>query len=344
MKKHVIFLSILLLSMLILSSCNNKQKGKKEDNGEYIALHETANTLFEVLPNTAIDSKYDITPEKVTLGKKLFFDKRLSKDKNQSCNTCHNLRTYGVDNNSFSQGDLGTLGGRNSPTVLNAAFHKVQFWDGRASDVEEQAGGPILNPDEMNMPSKKALVDRLLKTEYPELFKKAFPNGDNGVITYRKIQEAIASFERKLVTPSRFDDYLRGDKNALNSQELRGLKTFVGTGCVSCHSGKLLGGSTFQKFGVHQEYWKHTNSKAIDNGKFDVSKDEADKFVFKTPSLRNVEKTFPYFHDGSVPDLKKAVKIMGIIQLNKTLTENEVDDIVAFLSTLTGELPEDLII
>ncbi|WP_103864587.1 cytochrome-c peroxidase [Aquimarina sp. I32.4] len=341
MRKHIFFLVVLLFSVLFFNCRKEKTVDHSED---YIVIQENAKNLFGTLPTTAIDDKYKITPEKVALGKKLFFDKRLSKDQNQSCNTCHNLRTYGVDNNSFSQGDLGTLGGRNSPTVLNAAFHQTQFWDGRAKDVEEQAGGPILNPVEMNMPSKEALIKRLLETEYPKLFKKAFPNDTKETITYRKIQEAIASFERKLVTPARFDDFLNGDLKALTSQEVNGLKTFISVGCASCHSGKLLGGSTLQKFGVFQEYWKHTNSKAIDHGRFDVSKEEADKFVFKTPSLRNVEKTFPYFHDGSVPDLKKAIKIMGIIQLNQELTYKEVNDINAFLKTLTGELPEDLTI
>ncbi|WP_457617889.1 cytochrome-c peroxidase, partial [Lutibacter sp.] len=283
-----------------------------------------------------------LTKEKVALGKKLFLDKRLSKDNTQSCNTCHNLKTYGVDNLSTSPGNNGGFGTRNSPTVFNAALHVAQFWDGREPDVEAQAGGPILNPVEMAMPSEKVVVERLSKIdEYNKLFANVFPNEKNP-ITYKNIQKAIGAFERTLITPSRFDDFIKGDLSALTTEEKEGLQLFIDKGCVACHSGNAIGGNVFQKFGVYDDYWKYTKSKKIDNGKFDVTKNENDKYIFKSPSLRNIEKTYPYFHDGSVKDLKEAVSIMAKIQLNKDLSEKELNALVVFLNSLTAKTPETI--
>ena len=296
--------------------------------------------FFGKLPTVAENAKNPITKEKITLGKKLYFDNRLSKDNTQSCNTCHNLETYGVDNEPLSKGNNGELGGRNSPTTLNAALHITQFWDGREPDVEAQAGGPVLNPVEMAMPSEEFVVNRLSKIdEYVELFKIAFPDEEKS-ITYENMKKAIGAFERKLITPSKFDDYLAGNNDAINEEEKKGLETFINSGCTTCHSGSLLGGSMYQKFGLTVNYWEYTNSKNIDNGRFDVTKNEADKYIFKVPSLRNITKTFPYFHDGSVNDLSEAVSIMGKTELNKDLTDKEIESIVAFLQTLTGVLPE----
>lgn len=279
-----------------------------------------------------------ITEEKVKLGKMLYFDKRLSKEGNISCNSCHNLATGGVDNLSFSPGDDGGLGGRNSPTVLNAAFHSSQFWDGRMKDVEEQAGGPILNPVEMAIPSKEFLVERLSGIEaYKEMFAAAFPESG---ISYWNVQQAIAAFERTLVTPSRFDDYLNGNSQALTIAEKEGLKTFMNTGCITCHNGAMLGGNSFQKFGQFKEYWHYTGSDKVDEGRFEVTKNEADKFMFKVPSLRNVEKTWPYFHDGSVEELSEAIDVMARVNLREQLSEDEIHSIETFLKSLTGELPE----
>jgi cytochrome c peroxidase len=340
-----------LLALATVVSCANdeakpkqaaqKEVQQKEDN-KFAALDKQAKTLFAVLPKEAVNPDNAITPEKVALGKALYFDKRLSKDNTQSCNTCHNLDTYGVDNQSFSKGNNGGFGGRNSPTTLNAAFHIAQFWDGREPDVEAQAGGPVLNPAEMEMPSKKAVVDRLSKIkEYIEMFQKAFPDSKTP-ITYDNMKKAIGAFERKLVTPTKFDKYIAGDSKALNDEEKQGLQTYIDAGCTACHSGALLGGNMYQKFGLFGDYWKETGSKKVDNGKFDVTKNEADKYVFKVPSLRNVEKTYPYFHDGSVADLKDAVKMMAKLESNKELNEEQVNQIVTFLKTLTGEVDQSL--
>ncbi|MCB0380664.1 MAG: cytochrome-c peroxidase [Flavobacteriales bacterium] len=339
MKNKSIF--IYVLPFIILTGCGGEslQEVEVEKITEPSELLQKAKTLFGELPDVALNPENSITDEKVALGKTLYFDKRLSKDNTISCNSCHNLDTYGVDNLSFSPGNDGGLGGRNSPTVLNAALHISQFWDGRAKDVEEQAGGPILNPVEMAMPNEKAVIDRLSKIEeYNNLFAKAFPN-EKDPITYINIQKAIGAFERKLIVPSKFDDYLAGNENALNQQEKDGLETFTSVGCTACHSGNLLGGQLFQKFGLMSNYWEHTKSKKIDEGKFEVTKNEADKYVFKTPSLRNVAETAPYFHDGSVADLEEAIAIMGKIQLNKELSEAEVSNIAAFLKALTGSVP-----
>ena len=324
-------LSTLLTSLLI---ANVSSVSAEED---FTELGKTARMIFQPLPESAENVKNKSSDAKLALGKKLYFEKRLSKDNTQSCNTCHNLDTYGVDNQALSKGNDGGLGGRNSPTVLNAALHVSQFWDGREPDVEAQAGGPILNPVEMAMPSEETVVKRLSGIqEYPELFAKAFP--ENPKITYDNLKMAIGAFERKLITPSKFDVYLKGDDQALTSQEKAGLKTFIETGCVACHIGPLLGGNMFQKFGVYGEYWKSTKSANIDKGRFDLTKKESDMYFFKVPSLRNIEKTGPYFHDGSVADLKDAIKIMSSLQLKKELTTKQVDDLAAFLNSLTGEV------
>ena len=289
-------------------------------------------SLFRPLPDKAIDADRTITDIKIQLGKKLYFEKRLSLDKSMSCNTCHNLDTFGVDNKATSPGVKGEFGDRNSPTVFNAALHLAQFWDGRAKDVEEQALGPILNPIEMAMPDEESVVKRLeADKEYTQLFAKAFPK-DKKPLTYKNIGEAIGAFERTLLTPSRFDDYLKGDEKALTALEIKGLQAFTENGCTACHSGATLGGNLYQKLGIVKPF------KTEDLGRFKVTKKEADKFVFKVPSLRNIEKTGPYFHDGSVKTLPEAVKLMAKHQLGKELNEDQVNSIVAFLRALTGEV------
>ena len=346
MKKIIV--SIGLLS--VLASCSNEESKIEENNGEdiqkvveqYPNLLITAQGLFSVLPKTASNPENESTSEKIALGKKLYFDNRLSKDNTQSCNTCHNLETYGVDNKPFSEGNDGGLGGRNSPTTLNSALHVSQFWDGREPNVEAQAGGPILNPVEMAMHSEKEVMKKLIDLEeYKVLFKSAFPDSKE-LFTYDNLKNAIGVFERELLTPSKFDDYLAGNLTALTVEEKEGLNTFIGIGCTACHSGALLGGTMYQKFGAFGDYWELTKSKKVDNGIFDLTQKEADKYVFKVPSLRNIEKTYPYFHDGSVSDLGESVKIMAKLQLNKELSDKEITSIVTFLNTLTGELAEEL--
>jgi cytochrome c peroxidase len=342
-----ILMSIGLISALV--SCSNENNSiHKEGTKENIYLEAfpdlliTAQGVFSILPSEALNPKNESTVEKIALGKKLYFDTRLSKDNTQSCNTCHNLETYGVDNKSFSEGNDGGLGGRNSPTTLNAALHISQFWDGREPDVEAQAGGPILNPIEMAMHSEKEVMVRLaVIEEYQLLFKEAFPNSEN-LFTYDNLKKAIGVFERELLTPSKFDEYLNGDLTALSDDEKEGLNTFIGEGCIACHSGPLLGGTMFNKFGLFGEYWKLTNSEKIDNGKFDITQIESDRYVFKVPSLRNVEKTYPYFHDGSVNDLTESVRIMAKLQLGKELSDEKAKSIVQFLNTLTGEVRQEL--
>ena len=295
-------------------------------------------SAFQPVPDVVESKDNPITPEKVELGRMLYFDVRLSKNHDVSCNECHKLTQYGVDNEATSTGHMGRKGTRNSPTVYNAALHATQFWDGRAPNVEEQAKGPMMNPGEMAMPNEARIVRTLRSIpRYVDLFGRAFPEkGDP--ITLDHAAKAIGAFERKLLTPSRFDQLLRGDREALTQAELGGLRTFVTTGCQTCHFGPGLGGGMFQKFGLVMP-WRNTS----DQGRFELTKQDSDRMVFKVPSLRNVEKTAPYFHDGSVASLDEAVRVMGRHQLGKELTEPDVRAIVAFLDALTGPLPTEYI-
>jgi cytochrome c peroxidase len=332
------------VAVLLISIAGCKPKLSTNDftvDGGIDSLQITASGIFQSLPQQADNPANPITAEKVALGKMLYYDTRLSMKGNNSCNSCHNLSTFGVDNKAFSIGDDGLPGGRNSPTVLNAALHTTQFWDGRAKDVEEQAGMPIMNPVEMHMPSKALVEDRLKKDEtYKKLFAAAFPT-DKNAVSYGNLEKAIGAFERTLITPSKFDEFIAGKANALSKEEKDGLSLFIKTGCTTCHAGVALGGQMFQKFGIYGNYWDLTKSAKVDSGKITISKNAADLFVFKVPSLRNVEKTGPYFHDGSVSDLNKAISIMSKTELNKTLSDAEAKSIATFLKTLTGKVPED---
>lgn len=288
---------------------------------------------FAPLPENAATADYPLTPERVALGKSLYSDTRLSINNKLSCNSCHKLSTFGVDNEPTSPGHEGKRGGRNSPSSFNAALHVAQFWDGRAKDVEAQALGPILNPVEMGMQSEQQVVDRLkADPKTVEAFKKAFP-GEADPLTYPNVGKAIGAFERTLLTPSRFDQYLKGDEKALTKAEVAGGKLFVQTGCTACHMGATIGGQMYQKLGLVKEY------DTKDMGRFEVTKNEADKRFFKVPSLRNVAKTGPYFHDGSVKTLNEAVSKMAEYQLGKQLSKEQVASIVTFLGSLTGTPP-----
>lgn len=303
-----------------------------------LALSDAAQfkALFKPIPKVVDNPENPVTPDKVALGKKLYMEPRLSESGEISCNSCHNLETYGVDREPTSPGHEGKRGDRNSPTVFNAALHIAQFWDGRAKDVEEQALGPVMNPIEMAMPSQDKVVAMLKgDTEYPAMFAKAFPS-EKDPVTFENMGKAIGAFERTLMTPSRFDDYLNGDDAALSEEEQRGLETFVNVGCATCHMGVGLGGLMYQKLGLVKPY------PTEDTGRFKVTQNEADKFYFKVPSLRNVEQTYPYYHDGSVATLEEAVEKMADYQLGKKLNQQETSDIIAFLKSLTGELPKDL--
>lgn len=300
---------------------------------------ERANLLFDPLPEVASSPGNPLTEAKVALGKRLYYDPQLSRKGNVSCNSCHSLATFGVDNLPFSPGDDGELGGRNSPTVLNAALHVAQFWDGRAADVEEQAGMPVLNPVEMAIPGEDFLVERLAALPgYPEAFAAAFPE-DDPALTYENIRLALAAFERTLITPAPFDAYLEGDVDALDESQRAGLERFMGLGCAACHNGATVGARFFRKFGLNDAYWVHTGSTAPDQGRFAQTGDPADRYVFKVASLRNVAETAPYFHDGSVASLPEAVKIMVELQVGVDLTDRQAGEIAAFLESLTGEVP-----
>jgi len=339
MKK--LFIPVILAMIVFGFACKNKQ-GKVQISGiQADSVLLLAKNVFQPLPAEATNPENVLTPEKVLLGKTLYYDNRLSMNNTQSCNTCHNLATYGVDNKSTSVGDNGKLGTRNSPTSLNSALHFVQFWDGRMKDVEEQAGGPVTNPVEMGMPNEKIVLARLTGNDgYKKMFAAAFP-GEKQPVTFTNMRKSIAAFERTLQTPGKFDKFLKGDLTALNEKELKGCKTFMETGCTACHSGSLLGGNMFQKyplFGTHKEL---TGSTVDDPGKMQASKNEVDKYMFKVPSLRNVAETWPYLHDGSVKNLDKTIQIMAKGQLNKELTPQQNGEISLFLKALTGEIPSD---
>jgi cytochrome c peroxidase len=300
-------------------------------------LEERAKQTFKPL-SAQFDSKDNpITADKVALGKLLFFDKRMSKNQDLSCNSCHDVAKYGVDGTPTSSGHKKQHGDRNAPTVYNAGVHVSQFWDGRAGTLEDQAKGPVLNPIEMAM-KDGASVEKVIASipGYEPLFKKAFP-GEAKPITYDNFAKAVGAYERTLATPSKFDAYLQGDPKALNDQEKAGLALFMTTGCTACHSGEGIGGGMFQKLGLVAPV-----PGLKDEGRAKVTKKDADKFFFKVPSLRNIEKTGPYLHDGSVASLEEAVTFMGKYQLGKDLKTAEVLSLVTFLKTLTGPLPKDI--
>lgn len=339
----------ILIIMLIIAAIACQQKSAKDETttitGIYTkedsALVNTAKMFFKVLPELANETENDITDAKVKLGQVLFYDPRLSKSGNNSCNSCHNLSSYGVDNVPTSLGDAGKPGDRNSPTVFNAALHNMQFWDGRAKTIEEQAGMPILNPDEMAIPHKGFLVTRLHKdTVYHKLFVSAFP-GEPEPVSFANVRKAIGAFERTLLTPSRFDKFMDGDVTVLYTEEKAGLKIFIDAGCVSCHNGVGIGGGTLAQFGIYTDYRTLTHSRLDDEGRLLVTGENADRDVFKVPGLRNVDKTYPYFHDGSIASLDSSIQIMAKAQLNKTLSGEEVKNIVAFLKTMTGDIREE---
>lgn len=278
-----------------------------------------------------------ITDDKVALGRTLYFDNRLSKNHDLSCNSCHDLAKYGVDGQPTSAGHKGQKGNRNSPTVFHAAGHTTQFWDGREKTIEDQALKPIQNPVEMALKDEKAIVDVLKSIPgYAPLFKKAFAD-DKEPISAANAAKAIGAFERTLVTPSRWDKFLGGDQAALTDEEKAGFNRFSSVGCISCHSGTYLGGSDFKKLG----FVKPWTGKTDDVGRMAVTKDEADKLAFKVPSLRNVEKTAPYFHDGSVATLDEAIKLMAKHQIGKELSDDDARSIATFLKALTGDLPKE---
>lgn len=287
--------------------------------------------LFAKEPITPIPQHMSVNVKKAALGKKLFFDTQLSRDNTINCATCHNLEDGGDDGLVHSFGINGQQGTRNSPTVFNAVFNFRQFWDGRAKDLQAQASGPIENPVEMgyNFPD---LIKRLKKTPYKMEFSQIYKDG----ITKANITDAIAEYEKTLITPNApFDKYLRGDKQALTQEQKKGYELFKEKGCIVCHQGVNVGGNMYNKFGIFAD------AKNKDLGRYDITHNEADKYSFKVPSLRNIAKTAPYFHDGRTYSLKAAVVAMAYYQLGRKVSNKEIDAIVAFLNSLTGEVPKE---
>ena len=290
------------------------------------------------VPDQITSEANPLTAAKIDLGRMLFYDPRFSFNQDVSCNSCHDLANYGVDGKTVSRGHQQQTGTRNSPSVYHAAGHLAQFWDGRAADVEEQAKGPVLNPVEMAMPSADEVVARIRAIPgYAPLFRAAFP-GEADPVSFDNFARAIGAFERKLVTPSRWDKFLAGDRSVLSNEEMKGHHEFMHNGCATCHNGPYVGGKQFQKLGAEKPWPVET-----DPGRFAVTQSAADRMVFKVPSLRNVEKTAPYFHDGQVATLERAVRLMGEHQLNTQLTDVQVREIAAWLRTLTGEIPREYV-
>lgn len=322
-----LLLALILISVTYLLSA----PGKVQVNAEALKM-------FGPLPVVMTSPDNASTEAKVTLGRILYYDPRLSANQKISCNTCHPLDAYGAQSTPVSTGFKNQKGSRNAPTVYNAAGHFVQFWDGRAPTVEEQAKGPILNPVEMAMPSNAATV-QVIKSmpEYGALFQAAFPK-EKDPVTYNNMALAIGAFERGLVTPSKWDAFIEGNRSALTEEQKEGFNTFAATGCQWCHAGTYVGGESYQKLGVVKP-WPNQE----DQGVYQRTKDEVDKMVFKVPSLRNIKKTGPYFHDGSVATLDEAIRNMAVHQRGVTLTNTQVKSIEAWMDSLTGEIPASYI-
>lgn len=302
-------------------------------------LMSQAKTAFKPVPATPPELKGNPSnPAKVELGKMLFFDPRLSSSWLISCNTCHNLGIGGVDGLETAIGHGWQKGPRNSPTVLNAVFNIAQFWDGRAKDLREQAQGPVQAAVEMNSTPERTVATLKSMPGYVAQFQRAFPE-DSNAVTFENMAKAIEVFEATLLTPDApFDKYLNGDNAALSDTEKEGLQLFLSKGCASCHGGVNLGGAGYFAFGVVERPGAEVLPPA-DKGRFAITKTASDEYVFKSPSLRNVSLTAPYFHSGRVWDLRQAVEIMGSSQLGATLTDHEAEAIVDFLKTLTGQQP-----
>ncbi len=317
-------------TLLLLGACRKESPEPSVGRAERQALASQANAKLGVLPERMPGSEAD-TPELISLGRTLWFEKRLSGNGTQSCNDCHRLdgeRPSGADGERTSRGALGERGTRNSPSVKNAGYHVAQFWDGRSKTLEEQAEGPILNPVEMAMPSAAAAEEALRNApEHREPFAAAFP-GEADPVTLRNAARALAAFQRTLKTDDRLDDFLRGDLDALSHREADGLRLFLSTGCTTCHNSPALGANQFQLLGLVKAW------ETKDEGRFAVTKNEEDRGKFKVPSLRNAVGTGPYFHDGSEDRLDEAVRKMAWHQLGKELTKDEIDSLVAFLGAL----------
>lgn len=304
----------------------------------------------EALPEVPVPADNPMTPEKIELGKQLYFDPRLSSTGTVSCNSCHNVMAGGDDNRSFSAGVKAQLGGRSAPTVWNAAYHSVQFWDGRAPTLEEQAKGPIINPVEMGMKNHQVVIaDRIAKIPgYQKQFKDVF--GGKNALTIDNVAKAIAAYERTLVTRGGpFDRFIAGDKKAMSADAQKGYETFRTVGCTTCHSGPNFAGPLLPAgTGFYQKFPTFPNDEIEkkygfmkDLGRAAETKKDSDKHLFRVPTLRNIALTAPYFHNGQVATLEEAIRVMGKLQLNKDLSKKEVTSIATFLREgLSGPFPQ----
>lgn len=310
------------------------------------ALLDKAKQLFKPLPETAALENTALTPTRIALGKALFFETRVSADGRLGCVTCHSPSYFGADTLALSVGVQGKVLPRNASTVFNTPLLVAQHFGGNRATVEEQAVKALLSPLAYGNTSYEQVEKKLVQLGYQPWFDKAYP-GEAKSLSADNWGKAIGAFERTLLTPAPFDQFLKGDTQAMSRQAKLGLEQFMAVGCAGCHSGVAVGGQMYQKFGVTQDYWLATGStpkeafKGYDKGRFHDTKNEADAFIFKVPQLRNVAVTPPYFHDGSVATLPQAVRIMAQLQLGKTLSNEEVTHIVAFLESLTGNIPAD---
>jgi cytochrome c peroxidase len=303
------------------------------------SLLDRARNFFAPLPANAGTDKYPITPERVELGRQLFFETRAASDGVVSCAKCHMPTYYGTDALAVSVGNSGKTVPRNAPTVFNTALQFVQHYGGNRQDVEEQALRALLSPLAYGNTDYAQAEARLRAIPgYRPLFEAAFP-GQAEPVTAQNWSIAIGAYERALLTPAPFDRYLEGDEGALSDEAKRGLDKFMTVGCVGCHNGVVVGGQMYQKFGLTQDYWNLTHSAKVDKGRFNDTKNEADTYIFKVQQLRNVAVTPPFFHDGSVATLGEAIRVMAKAQLGRDLADNDVADIEAFLHSLTGDVP-----
>jgi len=334
--------NILLLSTLyfLLVACNDKPHLPTEEKTQLNSAEENENIEYSNGPFAPLPDTYRTIDAKVSLGKLLFNDTRLSGGNSVSCASCHDLGSGGDDGKQKSTGIRGAIGLVNTPTVINASYNFSQFWDGRAATLEEQVAGPIHNPIEMAT-DWQTVIGKLSKDQNTvDLFDDIFDDG----ITSDNVVDAIVAYERSLISVnSKFDLYLRGETSTFSELEKQGLDTFLRLGCASCHQGRNLGGNMFQRFGIMGSYFEDRGVLTTsDLGRYNVTGREEDKFVFRVPSLRNVALTAPYFHDGTVETLENAVKIMAKYQLGRPISKGEVESIVSFLNTLTGEIDPEL--
>jgi len=323
----------LLWLALASAGCSESQK-KAELKAEQKVVKEAPRAVGRE-PLQALPAVPQLDPKVVALGRRLFHEKRLSADGKVSCAGCHDLAKGGVDGKQQSVGFEGKIGAVNAPTVYNAALNFVQFWDGRAATLEEQIGAPVTNPIEMAMTWERLLALLQADPSYAQAFAAAFPDG----VKEANVRRAIADFERTLLTRgSPFDRFLGGDQQALGPEAKNGYETFKAVGCIACHQGRNVGGNMFQRFGVLGDYFKDRGHVSdADYGRFNVTHNEADRYVFRVPSLRNVERTAPYFHDGSAATLVQAVQVMARYQLGRKLADDQVSNIIAFLKSLSGD-------